>query len=228
MRYDSGIQLAADRAEEPGEPAHSSRLCSGACGSELLAGSPETALAILRSAYAAPEDPCLRLVLEHFRERWLALGRRRYANLGCDLEDAAQTALMRLVCRDKLDTLSDPRRLGAWAYSLFIHAVLDLVRAGRRRNGRPTHVGTSEDHAERTLLDALPDEKPTPEELASYRERLAIVARTGSRLEVTRLKFIEDLPEKEIARRQGLTRACVAAQIKRARKTLRRALQDSA
>ena len=47
------------------------------------------------------------------------------------------------------------------------------------------------------------------------------------RLEVARLKFVEDLPEKEIAARQGLTRDGVAGQLKRIRKGLRDAFGDS-
>jgi predicted DNA-binding protein YlxM (UPF0122 family) len=43
-------------------------------------------------------------------------------------------------------------------------------------------------------------------------------------LEVARAKFVEDLPEKEIARRQNLTRSCVASRLKRTRKLLLQAL----
>ena len=43
---------------------------------------------------------------------------------------------------------------------------------------------------------------------------------------MARLKFVEDLPEKEIAERQGLTRDSVAGQLKRIRKALRQAFED--
>ena len=71
-----------------------------------------------------------------------------------------------------------------------------------------------------------PTRRDSPEDLASHRERLAIVARAASKLEVARLKFVEDLPEKEIAARQGLTRDSVAGQLKRIRKSLRQAFED--
>ena len=106
-------------------------------------------------------------------------------------------------------------------------AVLDLARDRQRHNNRRTYVGTREDDPEHALRDTLPDWRPSPEELASHRERLAIVARTVSRLEVAQLRFVEDLPEKEIATRQGLTRFAVAGQLKRMRMTLRQALDDS-
>jgi len=210
-------------ATESSETPQSSRSCSDSdrSASELLQHSPKAILGILRSACTATPDPRLGLVLECLRTRWLVYGYRRYRNLGGGLEDAAQTALMRLVSGDKLATLRETRRLEAWARSFFIHAVLDLVRERRRHDGGSVSVGTSGDEVVHALLDVLPDDKPTPEELASYRERLAIVARAVRRPEVWRLKFVEDLPEKEIARRCGLTRGSVAAELKRVRKALR-------
>jgi RNA polymerase sigma factor (sigma-70 family) len=193
---------------------------------DVLTGPPEAILGILRSAHSGAPDPRLDSVLEAFRKHWLALGRRRYPQLQDDLEDAVQAALMKLVSNEKLDTLRDADRLEAWARSLFVHTVLDLARDSRRHSKRRSYVGTPEDDPEHALRDALPDEAASPEDLAAYRERLAIVARAASRLEVARLKFVEDLPEKEIATRQGLTRDSVAGQLKRIRKALRQAFED--
>jgi RNA polymerase sigma factor (sigma-70 family) len=192
----------------------------------VLTGPPEAILGILRSAQSATPDPRLGSVLEDFRKHWMAIGRRRYPQLQNDLEDAVQTALVKLVSSEKLATLRDAGRLEAWARSLFVHTVLDLARDGRRHSRRRTYVGAPEDDPEHALRDALPDVAPSPEELASYRERLVIVARAASRLEVARLKFVDDLPEKEIARRQGLTRDSVAGQLKRIRKALRQSFED--
>jgi RNA polymerase sigma factor (sigma-70 family) len=180
----------------------------------------------LRSAHSSAPDPRLQVVLEEFRKHWISLGRRRYPQLQDDLEDAVQTALMKLLSSDKLDSLREAERLEAWARSLFVHTVLDLARDSRRHARRRSYVGTPEDDPELALRDSLPDEADTPEDLASHRERLAIVARAASRLEVARLKFVEDLPEKEIAERQGLTRDSVAGQLKRIRKSLRQAFED--
>src|SRR5262249_50696740 len=201
---------------------------------DVLTAPPEAILGILRSAQSGTPDPRLGNVLEGFRRHWLALGRRRYPQLQDDLEDAVQTALLKLVSSEKLDTLRDSDRLEAWARSLFVHTVLDLARDGRRHTRRRGYVGMPEDDPEHPLQDApahalrdsLPDDAPTPEDLADHRERLTIVARTASRYEVARLKFVEDLPEKEIATRQGLTRDSVAGQLKRIRKALRQAFED--
>jgi RNA polymerase sigma factor (sigma-70 family) len=193
---------------------------------DVLTGPPESILGILRSAQSGAPDPRLGSVLEDFRKHWLALGRRRYPQLHDDLEDAVQTALMKLVSGEKLDTLRDADRLEAWARALFVHTVLDLARDGRRHSKRRSYVGAPEEDPELALRDSLPDDAPSPEQVAAHRERLAIVARTASRLEVARLKFVEDLPEKEIAERQGLTRDSVAGQLKRIRKALRQAFED--
>ena len=69
--------------------------------------------------------------------------------------------------------------------------------------------------------------RTTPEDLALHRERLRIVSRVTAGLEVARAKFVEDLPEKEIARRQNLTRSSVASRLKRTRKLLLQALDLS-
>jgi len=192
----------------------------------VLSGTPESVLGILRTAHSSAPDPRLQGVLEEFRKHWISLGRRRYPQLQDDLEDAVQTALMKLLSSDKLDTLREAERLEAWARSLFVHTVLDLARDSRRHARRRLYVGTPDDDPEHALRDALPDETDSPEDLASHRERLAIVARAASKLEVARLKFVEDLPEKEIAARQGLTRDSVAGQLKRIRKSLRQAFED--
>jgi RNA polymerase sigma factor (sigma-70 family) len=191
----------------------------------MLVGPPGSIREILRSANSRTPNPRLGLVLESFRKQWLALGHRLYPHLGDDLQDAVQTALMKLVATEKLETLHEADRLEAWARSLFVRAVLDLARHEWRHSRRRTYVGTAEDDPEHALRDALPDSGPSPEDLASHRERLAIVARVVSRLEIARLKFVEDLPEKEIATSQGLTRFAVAGRLKRVRVALGKALE---
>ena len=169
---------------------------------------------ILRSAYSAPPDPRLESVLDAFRAHWLTVGRRRYPQLHDDLEDVIQNALIKLVSRDKLATLRDPARLEAWARSLFVRTVLDLLRDSRR-------------HSQQRASLPPPNGHPTPEELASYRERLAIVVRVTARLEIARSKFLEDLPTEEIARRYNLTRLAVSSRLKQARASLRKALDGT-
>src|SRR5262249_61190389 len=124
----------------------------GSSGDALPPRSPETVLRILRSACTASPDPRLDGVLEQFRERWLVLGRRRYAWLGVGIEDAAQIALMRLVASDKLDSLRHPTALKAWARSLFVNAVLELAPDGSSRNRIRVSAGAAGGHTEEVFL----------------------------------------------------------------------------
>lgn len=192
----------------------------------VLTATPDEIVAILRSAQAGAPDPRLNDVLETFRRHWVILARKRYPAMADDIDDAVQTALMKLVSPEKLDTLKEPARLAAWARSLFVNTVLDIARDGRRHVRGRSYLGHSDEDPEQALREQLASERPTPEETLAHRERLAIVARCIERLEVARLKFVEDLPEKEIAARQHLTRDGVAGQLKRIRKGLRDALGD--
>jgi len=186
---------------------------------------PDTVVAILSSARGPAPDPRLSQVLSDIRREWEALGRRRYSGLGDAIEDALQTGLLKLIDPVRLATLKDPTRLGAWGRSIFIHAVMDVARDARRHRGSMP-LGLPGDNPDDVLRDRLPALEPTPEEIAAGRERLAIVARQIERFEVAKLRFLEDLPEKDIAEQRGLSRDGVAGQLKRIRKAIRKALED--
>lgn len=200
---------------------------AGAWSASVRQGPPEAILAILRSAQSGAPDGRLSEVLDAFRRQWMALGHRRYPSLGDDLEDAVQDALVKLVSSEKLARLNDATRLEAWARSIFVHTVIDLARDRQRHQKRRVWIGGPDEDAEEALRERLPSHHPTPEEMSRLRERLEIVAETCQRLEVARLRFVEDLPEKEIAERQSLSRDGVAGQLKRIRKGLRTAFDDT-
>jgi RNA polymerase sigma factor (sigma-70 family) len=191
----------------------------------MLPGSPEAIFAILRSASSAAPDPRLDEVLAEFRRRWLAIGRRRYSSLGDDLEDAVQDGLVKLIAPERLDGIADVSRLEAWARSVFINTVLSFARDDRCRRKR-NWVLPAEEDPEDVLRNRLPAIAPTPEQTAAHRERLRIIAGCVYGLEVARLKFVDDLSDKEIAARRHLTRDGVAGQLKRIRRSLRAALGE--
>jgi len=193
----------------------------------VLNGPPEAILAILRSAQSAAPDPRLAEVLEAFRHQWLVIARKRYPGLRDDVEDAVQGALLKLISRENLERLKDAERLEAWARSIFVHAVVDVAREGGRHRTRRTYLGLAGEDPEEALREQLPADRPSPEELTGFRERLAIVARCIEKLDIARLKFVDDLPEKEIAARQNVTRDTVAGQLKRIRRVLRTAFGDA-
>jgi len=210
-----------DRLDAPLARGASSR------GPQVLDGRPEAILAILRSAGSASPDPLLGEVLAAFRRQWLTFARKRYPELHDDLEDAVQSALVKLVSGEKLHGLKDVTRLESWARSLFVHTVLDVARESGRRRARRASLGSPDEDPEQVLREGLAADRPTPEEMTAYRERLEIVARCVEKLDVARLKFVEDLPEKEIALRLNLTRDGVAGQLKRIRRGLRIAFGDA-
>ena len=191
----------------------------------MLTTSPEIVVAILRSARTADPDPRLDLVLDAFRREWESLGRRRYPGLGDALDDALQLALLKIISPEKIAGLQDPARVAAWARSIFIHSVMDVARDLKRHRGQRIAAGPDED-PEDVLRERIPAIDPTPEDQASGRERLAIVARVIERLEVAKLRFVEGMPEKDIAERLELSRDGVAGQLKRIRKAIRNALED--
>lgn len=193
--------------------------------SAVLVARPEAIVAILRSAQSGRPDPRLDDVLSGLRREWESLGRRRYPGLGDALDDALQTALVKVISPEKLAGLKDPARVLPWARSIFIHAVMDVARDLRRHRGHQLATGP-EDDPEDLLRDRLRATEPTPEDRASDRERLAIVGRCIEQVEVARLRFIDGLPEKDIADRLELSRDGVAGQLKRIRKAIRSALED--
>jgi RNA polymerase sigma factor (sigma-70 family) len=195
-------------------------------GAQVVTGPPEAIFAILRSAESGTPDPRLGEVLEAFRRQWLTIARKRYRGLQDDLEDAVQSALLKLISGEKLARLKDVGRLEAWARSIFVHTVLDVAREAGPHRARRTYLGHPDEDPEEALRDHLPADRPTPEETTAFRERLEIVARCIENIDVARLKFVEDLPEKEIAARQNLTRDAVAGQLKRIRRGLRIALGE--
>jgi RNA polymerase sigma factor (sigma-70 family) len=191
----------------------------------VLTTSPEIVVTILRSARTPEPDPRLDLVLDAFRREWESLGRRRYPGLGDALDDALQVALLKIISPERIGGLQDTSRVAAWGRSIFIHAVMDVARDLKRHRGQ--RLPPVQTRIRRTSsASAFRRSTHLPRSWASGRERLAIVGRCIDRLEVAKLRFIEGMPEKEIAERLELSRDGVAGQLKRIRKAIRNALED--
>jgi RNA polymerase sigma factor (sigma-70 family) len=193
----------------------------------VLSSAPKEVIAILRSAQSQTPDPRVDDVLEAFRRHWLVIAQKKYPALQQDVEDAIQNALLKLLSPARLEKLKDINKLEAWARSIFIHAVMDVIRDDRARQRRRVYLTRHREDPEDVLRDHVPAEGPTPEESAEQRERLRIVARCIEGLEVARLKFVDGLPDDEIAARRSLTRAAVEGQLKRFRKRVRSLLGDA-
>jgi len=182
-------------------------------------------VAILGSARAPEPDARLNDVLEAFRRQWRSIGRRRYPDLGEGLDDIVQEALVKLVDPQRLRALRNPAVVEAWGRSVFVRTALNALRDERpHRVGRSSFwTGDADDEA-MVAGDILPGADPGPEDVMAREQRLRLVAETIAGVEVARLKFVDDLSDKEIAARCGLSRDGVAGQLKRIRKRLRTVL----
>jgi RNA polymerase sigma factor (sigma-70 family) len=188
--------------------------------------SPGEVVAILRSARGGSPDHRLDDVLGTFQRQW-RVARKRYPGLDADIDDAIQDAMTKLTDPRRLDSLRDPTRVEAWARSLFVHTVLDLLRAEQTHTAGHVSREPSDDGDGESIVELLAIGAPGPEEIAAHEERLRLVRACIEGLEVARLKFIDDLPDLEIAARCNLTRDAVAGQLKRLRKQVRAALRAS-
>lgn len=192
----------------------------------LLNGTPDEIFAILRSASSGAPHPRLNEVLDAFRRHWLAIARRQYPAMHEDFEDVTQTALVRFLAPERLAQLQDVAKLEVWARSIFVNTMLDAIRDGRLERRRRVYLGRAQDDPEEFLRDRMPFRGPSPEEQYQQRERLRIVSRCIEKLEVARLKFVDGLPDREIAARRSLSRDAVAGQLKRLRRAAKEALRD--
>ena len=182
-------------------------------------------VAILHSGSTKDRDPRAESIFESIRSEWVRIGRARYPELADELHDAVQAALVKLISPGKLATLADPERVDVWARSIFVNTVLDFVRQGRRARSRqaPDADGEGAD-----LVDRLPARTMGPEAAARQRELATIVRRAFGGLEAARLRYAEDLPERAIAERLGVSRDAVATRLRRFRQRLRAMLDDRA
>jgi RNA polymerase sigma factor (sigma-70 family) len=193
--------------------------------SALLALSPTEVVAILQSAHTSSPDPQLADVLDAFRRQWDHIARWRYRQLGDSIEDAIQVALTKLVSPDKLRWLVDPSGVERWGWTLFANTAVDFLRdLGREHERRVGGDGRAVD-VDELLRQRLPDLAPTPEEAVIARARVVKVLEMIGRVDAARLRWLEDLPEQEVAERLGTSRDAVAGQLKRLRRQLRELLE---
>ena len=177
----------------------------------------------LATAPAGDHGPLDALLLT-IRRDWEMIAHTRYPALDADTPDAIQTAFAKLLAPGTLDGLADPSRVGAWVRSVFVNTVIDLLRDRQRRGGSRDAEGTDEDPA--ALCDRLPASTPGPEDVARGHELSRLLERSPACSDAARLRWIEDLPEREIAVRLGTTRSAIATQLKRLRRRLRKDLGE--
>lgn len=203
------------RLRNPSRPAAAGGTAYGLPATEVVA--------VLRSATAPPRDPRLDTVLFAIRHEWEMIARVRYPRLGAETTDAIQTAFTKLLTPRNLDALIDPARVGPWARCIFVNTAIDMLRdTGRRRDRRAPAM--AEDRGE-DPYEHLPSPQPGPEDLMRARELATIVARRLQGVTAARLRWVDELSEREVAARLGTTRDAIATRLKRLRQRLREDLE---
>lgn len=165
----------------------------------------------------SPPDPAATALERLFTEHHAVVFRAAYRVTGnaADAEDVLQTVFLRLAARDDLPTISS-----GYLTRAAVNAGLDVVRArGVRRD-----VGLDDD----ALPPAGPDADPASRQetrAVRARLRLALADLSPKMAEVFCLRYLEGLPNREIAPLVGLRAASVAIVLFRAKARLQLALR---
>ncbi len=134
-----------------------------------------------------------------------------------DAEDVLQTVFLRLLRRqDEIDLSPSPV---SYLHRAAVNAALDLMRA----RGRSRSIGL--DELEAPLANGGPE--ASPERRQEDREmrgvlRQALTQMTPKSAEIFSLRFLEDLPNREIARTMGMTQTAVGVALHRARNQVKK------
>ena len=137
-----------------------------------------------------------------------------------DAEDVVQTVFLRLLRRqDELDLSPSP---GSYLHRAAVNASLDLLRVRSRSGSIPMDD-----------LDVLPTERAdnNPDRRQEDREvrrgvRQALLALSPKNAEIFALRFLEGLPNREIANSYGMTQTAVGVALHRARNQVKKELNS--
>jgi RNA polymerase sigma factor (sigma-70 family) len=150
-------------------------------------------------------------VLLAIQDDWEMVAHTRFPALGSDTGDAVQAAFAKLLAPGALDALEEPSRVRAWIRTVFVHTAIDVLRE-RERRGQDSGGDAYE---------GLPASTPEPDAALRGSELTRLIEQSGDGAAAARMRWVEDLPESEIAARLGTTRSAVAARLKRLRRRLR-------
>ena len=140
-------------------------------------------------------------------------------------EDVMQETFMKAY--ETIDTLHDPKRLGAWLKSIAWHRSIDILRAEKRAHAHQTTLEqqvagddtapapealaalTSEEErrALKDCLDALPPDKRAAVvgRFFAHREYSELAAATGEKTDTVRIRVARAMPElRECLERKGV------------------------
>lgn len=153
------------------------------------------------------------LVRRHLRSAYaVALARTGSPH---DAEDVCQDAL--IAALERLSTLRDPDRFGAWLMEIVRNRALNLIRSRKVRSEEPIE--------EASARGGGPDPGREAERSALREDLLgALAVLDETRREVTLLHDVEGWRHAEIAERLGMPEGTVRYHLHEARRTLRERL----
>ncbi|MEM8929930.1 MAG: sigma-70 family RNA polymerase sigma factor [Acidobacteriota bacterium] len=136
-----------------------------------------------------------------------------------DAEDVLQTVFLRLVRRDDLGLDPNP---GAYLHRAAVNASLDLIRAKTRSRSIPLDD-----------LDVPPEDEGVadPERRQNDRElrrglRQALLGLTDRSAEIFALRFLEGVPNNEIAEMMEMSQSAVGVALHRARNHVKKEIRS--
>ncbi len=150
-----------------------------------------------------------------------------------DLDDVLQGVYLQVVRKISTFRGREPAAFLNWVYVILDHELVDAVRAveGRARDGRPeVRAGAAVvDGSYWNLLDQLYADSGTPSRVVRREEAVSALFACLADLsepqrQVIQLRYLEGLSVEEVAARLDKSPAAVAALSKRARETLRSAM----
>lgn len=146
-----------------------------------------------------------------------------------ETDDVTQEVFLKI--ERSLASLGDPAKLTSWIYAITLNAVRDAARKRSARPERAQGLATVDDEATEPSVSRLPDlGSRTPEENAIRKEMVACFADFVKELpesyyEVYVLHELEQLSNREIARRLSLSEGTVKIRLHRARARLHEELR---
>lgn len=176
--------------------------------------------------HETPPSPQLSVTAEvwtRFRDGLLRLLRSRLPS-EADAEDVLQDVFVRI--HEGAGRLAHPDRVQAWVYGIARRAVADFYRErGRRPSGAPEEAG-GEPAVEPEGVNLAPyqGEHDVHDEVLSWLIPMVEVLPDGYR-EAVCLADVEGLPQREVAKRLGLSLSATKSRVQRGRALLGEALR---
>jgi RNA polymerase sigma-70 factor (ECF subfamily) len=163
--------------------------------------------AVLLARVARGDTAGFETLVARYQDRFYTVARRMLGS-PAEAEDAVQRAFLRVL--QKAETYRPPWKGSTWLYRVLTNVCVDAWRTRRRE-------ALALARWDPPRRDGLPRES-SPVEAALL--RLPAEART-----IVLLRYVNDLPYREIARIRGVTVNTVKSQLRRGKLLLRRALR---